>query len=378
MANKTLKSQATLFFIPDISGFTKFVKEVEIEHSSHILSELLEIIIESNEINLEVSEIEGDAVLFYRFGQPPGFEDLLQQCRSMFLKFHQFLKLYDRDRICECGACTTASTLSLKFIVHFGQSETLHIKEHTKLFGLDIIAVHRLLKNDIDSDEYVLITQQYLNSISDYNIKLDTEIEGPKKGEENIKELGKVEYDYFLLTRILNNIPALPDRKTFDRSKNPLTVSIQINAPILNVFKAISDPELKTKFNKGLEVKADNSKLQRIGKKHDCIFPGSVLQFETSEGKMGEDSMEYAETTSSIKIFPNITFYFNLSSKEDNKTLVRQEIHYKKLPVIGWLLDFVVRPKLAKAAKHGLKNIMEYCEAEALSMKKPNMQAIPS
>jgi len=376
MAKETAKGQKTLFFIPDISGFTKFVNEVDIEHSSHILSELLEIIIESNEINLEVSEIEGDAVLFYRFGQSPSFEDLLKQCRSMFLNFHQHLKLYDRDRICECGACTSASTLSLKFIVHFGQSETMHIKEHTKLFGLDIIAAHRLLKNDIDSNEYVLITQQYLDSISDYNLKLDTEIEGPKKGEENIKDLGKVKYDYFLLTRILKDVPALPERKTFDRHKNPIKLYTEIDAPILNVFKVVSDPEFKTKFNKEVKVKIDHSKLPRIGTKHDCIFPNNTLQFETSEGKISEGSMEYAETTNDIMIFPIITFYFNLSMKE-GKTLLKQEIYYNRLPIIGWLLDLVVRPKLKRIATEGLKQIKDFCEEEFLKLKKTTSQAIP-
>lgn len=53
-----------LLFIPDISGFTKFVHENEIEHSRIIIEELLENIINSNEIGLKISEVEGDAVLF--------------------------------------------------------------------------------------------------------------------------------------------------------------------------------------------------------------------------------------------------------------------------------------------------------------------------
>ena len=54
-----------LLFIPDISGFTKFVNETEIEHSRIIIEELLENIINSNKMGLHVSEVEGDAVLFY-------------------------------------------------------------------------------------------------------------------------------------------------------------------------------------------------------------------------------------------------------------------------------------------------------------------------
>ncbi|MGI8583184.1 MAG: DUF2652 domain-containing protein, partial [Chitinophagaceae bacterium] len=68
-----------LLFIPDISGFTKFVNETEIDHSRLIIQELLEILINANQIGLEVSEIEGDAILFYKFGESPNLEELYKQ-----------------------------------------------------------------------------------------------------------------------------------------------------------------------------------------------------------------------------------------------------------------------------------------------------------
>lgn len=58
-------SQQALIFIPDISGFTQFVSDTEINHAHHITEELLEILIDANRIGLLVSEIEGDAILFY-------------------------------------------------------------------------------------------------------------------------------------------------------------------------------------------------------------------------------------------------------------------------------------------------------------------------
>ena len=76
-----------LLFIPDISGFTRFVNEVEIEHSRFIIQELLEILINANEIGLEISEIEGDAILFYKFGEPHELESLYKQVEKMFWHF---------------------------------------------------------------------------------------------------------------------------------------------------------------------------------------------------------------------------------------------------------------------------------------------------
>jgi hypothetical protein len=61
-------SEQAIILIPDISGFTEFTNATEIDHSSHIITELLELIISSNECDFTLAEIEGDAVLFYRKG----------------------------------------------------------------------------------------------------------------------------------------------------------------------------------------------------------------------------------------------------------------------------------------------------------------------
>src|SRR6185312_14866122 len=105
-----------LLFIPDISGFTKFVNETEIDHSRYIIGELLENIINSNQMGLTVSEIEGDAVLFYRYGKVPSLEEIYRQVESMFCNFQKQLKNLETRRACQCSACTAAKNLSLKII----------------------------------------------------------------------------------------------------------------------------------------------------------------------------------------------------------------------------------------------------------------------
>ena len=44
-----------LIFIPDISGFTRFVSQIEIEHSRNIIQELLETLVQANQIGLTIS-----------------------------------------------------------------------------------------------------------------------------------------------------------------------------------------------------------------------------------------------------------------------------------------------------------------------------------
>ncbi len=74
-------SEQAIILIPDISGFTDFTSTTEIDHSAHIITELLELIVASNETGFTLAEIEGDAVLFYRKGSPLQREQLVNQCQ---------------------------------------------------------------------------------------------------------------------------------------------------------------------------------------------------------------------------------------------------------------------------------------------------------
>jgi predicted nucleic-acid-binding protein len=124
-----------LLFIPDIIGFTRFVTESEINHSRLIIQELLELLINANQIGLEVSEIEGDAILFYKFGETPQLDELYKQVEKMFYLFHKNLLAYDQRKYCQCKACTSAAGLSLKVITHYGEFTGYNVKNFSKLIG---------------------------------------------------------------------------------------------------------------------------------------------------------------------------------------------------------------------------------------------------
>lgn len=159
MAN--FNQQQVFFFMPDITEFTKFANETEIIYSSHIIQELLEIIVNANELNLELLEIEGDAVFFFRLGKMSAAKEIIQQTKIIFEKFHQHLLKYETYRVCQCGACRTSNELTLKFIVHTGPVGSIYVRNNFKLIGKDVIILHRLLKNRIPSKVYLLFTETF-------------------------------------------------------------------------------------------------------------------------------------------------------------------------------------------------------------------------
>jgi len=192
-----------LFFIPDIGGFTKFVSETEITHSQHIISELLELLVDSNDIGLEVSEFEGDAVLFFST-TPPTLDKLLAQAKKMFLNFHLHLKEKEKTRICQCGACTRMHQLTLKFIAHSGPANTMEIKGHSKFIGKSVIVAHRLLKNTVPAAEYLLVTQETLERLNNRQAPPVSF----ESGSCRYDEIGEVPYGHHSMACYLEELQA--------------------------------------------------------------------------------------------------------------------------------------------------------------------------
>ena len=173
----------SLLFIPDISGFTNFVQTTEINHSQHVIAELLEALLAANRYDMELAEVEGDALFFYKENQLLAKKDLFAQMEAMYIAFYSHLKLLDKNRICSCKACSTAINLELKIVVHTGSFQFIEIQNRKKPFGEAVIQVHRLLKNSIKSDNYVLISDAMVRAI-DLNAINKNPLFNFKKGED--------------------------------------------------------------------------------------------------------------------------------------------------------------------------------------------------
>lgn len=350
------QSQPALIFIPDISGFTKFVTETEIDHSTHIIEELLEIIIDSNQTDLELSEIEGDAVLFYRFGQPPSTQEIVKQSKEMFIKFHEHLKLYERDRVCHCGACSTAQDLTLKMIAHYGELSELKVKDKSKLLGEDMITAHRLLKNDVNNDEYLLLSGKFIDACTNNDLSDENWVE-LQKGSNTYDEIGLVDYCYTKLTPLHELVEVPEPHAVPERSENPIVIERSAKVPLKWLYEVVTNADYKPLISE-IEITKDAA-LPRVGNGHECILPQGTIHFKTIEAQVNEGEITYGESVTDFPILGEVTFINEMKKVDDKNSTMRVEIHFFPDGLIDKLkfqaFKLLAQGNIAKGVEQGIK-----------------------
>ena len=256
-----------LLFIPDISGFSRFVNTVEIEHSRFIIQQLLEVLIRANDSGLQISEIEGDAILFYKFGEPVALRALYTQVEKMFRAFHQYLVAYDHQKICQCKACISAVDLTLKVITHYGEFTPLRVQQFDKLFGKDVIVAHQLLKNDIPQHEYWLVTHDLHRQ--------PAELTQWMQWQESAKETesGAIRFYYTQLGPLKKDIPQPSIPQELAQKTQMLSVSRDYDVDIKTLCYTVLHFEFRHLWHVGIQtIDEVEHVLPGIGSRHRHVL----------------------------------------------------------------------------------------------------------
>jgi len=163
-------TQQGFLIISDITGYSKYVNESELEHARDSLTALLNILIDHTKSPLVLSKLEGDAVFSY--APAHGFlqgQSLLDMIESTYASFRKALELMVLNTTCTCNACRNLPNLDLKFFVHFGSYMTQKLGNFSELVGNDVNLVHRLAKNHIKEETgfkaYAAFTQSVMDAL---------------------------------------------------------------------------------------------------------------------------------------------------------------------------------------------------------------------
>ena len=156
--------------IADIGGYTEYMQfhRSVLGHAEAATSRMLAKVIGAAR-GFDLIEIEGDAAFLSRDAEELSGPDTLNAVTSaavaMHGAFHKERQLVQLN-MCPCGSCKQTNDLKLKFVAHVGEVATQTIKRHKKLVGLDVIHIHRMLKNPVDIPEYLLVTDVLYDTAS--------------------------------------------------------------------------------------------------------------------------------------------------------------------------------------------------------------------
>jgi hypothetical protein len=154
-----------VLLIADISGYTRFMLSSHTArvHAHGIVADLIAAVIAEARIPIEVNKLEGDAIFMVAGRPAAGWGE----CgREIGARLPAFVAAFDRrltelatSNVCDCVACEQMVKLRLKVIGHVGTAARTHVAGFDELSGVDVIVLHRLLKNTVPSSEYILLTE---------------------------------------------------------------------------------------------------------------------------------------------------------------------------------------------------------------------------
>jgi uncharacterized protein YndB with AHSA1/START domain len=154
--------------VADISGYTGFLADSELEHAQDVLRDLIQTVVGNERPLLRLSKLEGDAAFSYALTETPDGSALLDTLEAAYFAFRRRLESIRRANSCDCNACVLIPNLNLKFVAHYGTFVREKLYGVEELTGTDVIVVHRLLKNDVVESlglaGYVILTDALLRA----------------------------------------------------------------------------------------------------------------------------------------------------------------------------------------------------------------------
>ena len=190
-----MTSGRSLLLIADIGGYTEYMRfhRMSLAHAEVNTGRLLEKVIDAVP-GFELIEIEGDAAFLALEADNLDSDETVALTLDAAMAMHRAFHLerqYVATNLCPCDGCTQANNLKLKFVAHIGEVATQTIRERRKLVGIDVILVHRMLKNPVKVPEYLLLSDELFHTTT-------TPMPGPAhEVSQDLEGIGRVR-SYFV------------------------------------------------------------------------------------------------------------------------------------------------------------------------------------
>jgi hypothetical protein len=241
MANKGF------FIITDISGYTEYLTESELDHAHEILQSLFDAQLKHIKFPLKISGFRGDAIFMYTpelcFVNPQTFLETLE---NLYIVFLETLRQMQFNTTCPCRACRNIRKLDLKMCVHYGEYIVQKLGDREELLGTDVIVPHRMLKNQVIEQTGVKAYALFSEAAADA-LRLSELSQPLITHTESYEHLGEVKMQVFDLAPVWENAQ---ERKRNSVRKEDAWVFLEIDVPYPPplIWEYLTKPDLEAGF----------------------------------------------------------------------------------------------------------------------------------
>jgi len=287
------------FLIADITGYTRFLSESELEHAQDTLTALLELLVENTCPPLVISRLAGDALISY--GLRDSFfqgQTFIEKIEDTYVTFRKTIERLVLNNTCHCNACANISNLDLKFFIHYGTFGIQRISDdHDELVGSDVNLIHRLLKNSVTEKTgvraYALFSEAAIQQLGSKDL-----IEGMTPHSETYEYLGKVDL------RVHDMQPVWEKKRsaaslTFPTDRLWTRYEVDVSIPREQVWDYLIQPEFRNTL-------IGTDRMEVVNRTNGRIASNSVYQCYHGDKMVPQTILEWQPFESMIvkELFP--------------------------------------------------------------------------
>jgi len=235
------------FIITDISGYTEYLTESELDHAHEILQSLFDAQLKHINFPLKISGFRGDAIFMYTpemcFINPQSFLETLE---NLYIVFSDTLRQMQFNTTCQCNACKNMDKLDLKMCIHYGEYIIQKLGDREELLGADVIVPHRMLKNHVIEQTgvkpYAIFSEAAANALH------LSELSQPLISHtESYEHLGEVKMQVFDLGQVWKNAQE-KNRNFVSKEEAWVFVEVDLPFPPMLIWEYLTKPDLEAGF----------------------------------------------------------------------------------------------------------------------------------
>ena len=361
--------------IADISGYTSFLADAELDHAQDILADLMATVVNALRPTFKLAKLEGDAAFVYTIADAIDAAQLQDTIERCYFAFRRRLRDVQQASTCECNACILVPKLDLKVVAHHGRIVRQRFGSWEELVGSDVIVVHRLLKNHVEDATGASAYAFYSTACVAAMGLDDPAAAGLVEHRESFEGVGEVvgwiRDLHTAWTSELDRARLLVEPK--DSAK---TYEATFDAPPSVVWDYVTSPARRIQWQHGvtgIEILAGTAGRRGVGTVNHCIH-GQAAMVEEVLDWQPFDYVTY-RTLMPIPNVPKLVNSFVFQDLADGRTKVEFRMLRPKSAKDRAIATSLL-PMLDESITSGLANLRPLIEAEAASQRAADMDSV--